>query len=293
MRTRVWSSLAVVIVGLVPALFGGPVFALFLVLVCAAGYREYLALAARLVVGNASSRTAGWGYVAIPLLALAAFRPADQILFIIAIAVSIFLTLASAVGATSTPGAALGWSLVSSGALYLGLPVYAAVALREIPGTLTASWLTETASRFAVGWTSSPRGLAWVLVVIFATWVGDSSAYLGGRWFGRHKLAPLISPNKTVEGAIAGFAGSIFVAIVWFAATGLGSAWEAAIIGVIIAASGQAGDLAESMLKRQAEVKDSGSLIPGHGGILDRIDALLFAFPASYRVVAGAASIAR
>jgi phosphatidate cytidylyltransferase len=179
-------------------------------------------------------------------------------------------------------GAFVGWALTSSGALYLGLPVFSAVALRAIPGHIEAPWLSHLATRFAFGWESAPRGLAWVLAVVLATWVGDSSAYLAGRLLGRHKLAPSISPNKTVEGALAGLLGATVTSALWFAVSGLGPLWIGAAVGVVAGLSGQLGDLAESMLKRQAGVKDSGSVIPGHGGILDRIDALLFAFPTVY-----------
>ncbi len=116
--------------------------------------------------------------------------------------------------------------------------------------------------------------------------VSDSMQYYSGRLFGRTPLAPLVSPKKTVEGAIGGFIfGTALFA--W-----LGAWWLPAIpvafrimLGVTIVALGIAGDLFESMLKRSANVKDSSTLIPGHGGILDRIDALLFAAPVYYIVL--------
>jgi len=121
-----------------------------------------------------------------------------------------------------------------------------------------------------------------VLVLMGTIWAGDAAAYYGGRALGRHKLAPTISPNKTVEGAIAGLAGSILAGV------GLGT-WLLMIpIPILAAASiaaavaGQIGDLAESALKRSSDVKDSSSLLPGHGGMLDRLDGLLFAAPVFY-----------
>ena len=118
-----------------------------------------------------------------------------------------------------------------------------------------------------------------VLTLMGTIWAGDAAAYYGGRALGRRKLAPAISPNKTVEGAIAGLLGSVIAGI------GLGT-WllnfpttVLAAASVAAAVAGQIGDLAESALKRSSNVKDSSSLLPGHGGMLDRLDSLLFAAP--------------
>lgn len=122
-----------------------------------------------------------------------------------------------------------------------------------------------------------------VIFLLVAVYVGDIAAYYGGRAFGRRRLAPVISPNKTWEGAVSGLLGSIggaLLAPLWFArALPLG---DAALLGAALGAIGIVGDLAESLLKRAAGVKDSGSLLPGHGGVLDRTDSLLFAAPALY-----------
>ena len=108
-----------------------------------------------------------------------------------------------------------------------------------------------------------------------------SAAYLAGRVFGRHKLAPVVSPGKTIEGALGGLLASVLVSAAVFAVSGALPTWTGAFVGAGIGVCGQLGDLSESFLKRQAGVKDSGDLIPGHGGMLDRVDALLFAFPAA------------
>lgn len=126
-----------------------------------------------------------------------------------------------------------------------------------------------------------------LLFLLLCVWVCDSAAYYVGSAIGRKKLAPAISPNKTVEGAIGGTLGAAGAAILltmfnlvpW--STGFSLA-----AGLAIAVLGQMGDLAESMLKRDAGVKDSGSLIPGHGGMLDRVDALLFTVPVFYYLLA-------
>jgi phosphatidate cytidylyltransferase len=118
-----------------------------------------------------------------------------------------------------------------------------------------------------------------ILVLFAIIWAGDSAAYYGGRAFGRHALAPKVSPKKTVEGAISGLFASVVVGMavgMWRYAVG----WpKLAIICAATAIAGQIGDLAESALKRSAGVKDSSSILPGHGGILDRLDSLLFAAP--------------
>jgi phosphatidate cytidylyltransferase len=121
-----------------------------------------------------------------------------------------------------------------------------------------------------------------LLVLFSLIWAGDSAAYYAGRAFGRHKLAPHISPKKTVEGAIAGLIASVIAGLLigrWL----LPATWpDLAAVSVLSATAGQVGDLAESALKRSAGVKDSSAILPGHGGILDRLDSLLFAAPVFY-----------
>jgi len=131
--------------------------------------------------------------------------------------------------------------------------------------------------------TTASDGWRWVLTVLFLTWVGDTAAYFVGKAVGKHKLYPLLSPKKTWEGAIAGMIGSVATVFVvrslFFTAL---SPIECVLIGLPASILGQLGDFAESLLKRSAGVKDSGTLFPGHGGMLDRLDALLFATPYVY-----------
>jgi len=120
----------------------------------------------------------------------------------------------------------------------------------------------------------------WLLLLGFAiVFLGDTAAFYFGSAFGRHKMAPVVSPNKSWEGAAASFFCALAVAAGWSWWRLGGVSWELLVAVAAAAAAAQIGDLAESMLKRGAGVKDSGSLLPGHGGMFDRIDAVLFAMP--------------
>lgn len=141
------------------------------------------------------------------------------------------------------------------GPLYIGVPLTLLAMLRRDLGA---------------------DGPAYVVLTIMFAWFGDTGGYFAGRFLGRHKLYEAVSPKKTVEGSIGGLAGSVFGAVLahfWFL-TSL-SLPHGVILALVAGALGQAGDLGESALKRSTGVKDSGAIVPGHGGILDRVDALL------------------
>jgi phosphatidate cytidylyltransferase len=143
--------------------------------------------------------------------------------------------------------------------VYLGIPIGALVAVR---------WI---------------RGREALLLLLLAVVVSDTAQFYSGSLLGRHRLSPAISPKKSIEGAVGGFlAGVLAVAIAgaWWL-PGVSAPWRAAL-GATIVATGILGDLFESLIKRSAGVKDSSALIPGHGGVLDRIDALLFSAPAYF-----------
>jgi phosphatidate cytidylyltransferase len=148
------------------------------------------------------------------------------------------------------------WAMGLAGAVYIGLPFN--YYLR----------LFDEAHR--------APGIAWVLMVVLTVVVSDASALLAGMWLGRHPFFPAISPKKTVEGALAGLLCSVSVMVVGgMLLLGL-PIWHAAVLGLLIGVTAQAGDLVESQMKRLARVKDSSNLIPGHGGVLDRLDSALF-----------------
>lgn len=163
------------------------------------------------------------------------------------------------------------WAVSSFGIAYLGV-LAPFIALTGHLGPPAGSAATE------IGPLNLRAGMLWPLLLVLIVWGYDTGAYLTGRWLGRTRLIDHISPSKTVEG----LAGGLVVATL---AAGLGAwliglpAWHPLVIGPVVGLTAQAGDLAESMLKRAAGRKESGFLIPGHGGILDRIDSFLFAAP--------------
>jgi len=124
-------------------------------------------------------------------------------------------------------------------------------------------------------------GHRWLLTALAIVWAADSGAYFAGRHFGRHKLAPRISPNKTIEGLLGGMVAGLLAAAAFGAIAGATMAQMPALLGVaaVTVLASVLGDLFESLLKRQAGAKDSGNVIPGHGGVLDRIDGVLAALP--------------
>lgn len=128
-------------------------------------------------------------------------------------------------------------------------------------------------------------GLTLFLFMLIVVALADSCAYFAGRRFGKHKLAPVISPNKTIEGAIGGTLGGTAFGLAFGLATGLASAPILLLMGFVAAVVGQVGDLVASSLKREYQIKDFGKIFPGHGGVLDRLDSHLFASLAMYLVI--------
>jgi phosphatidate cytidylyltransferase len=160
------------------------------------------------------------------------------------------------------------------GVLYVGFTLSLLVPMRfASPGL--AQNLSSPSAHGPV-----PQGRVLMLFLFLVVWAGDVFAFLGGRAVGRTPFFPRVSPKKTVEGAITGFVGSLLVAWgfgYWFWQTP--GTKRVMLLGGIVAVAGQVGDLVESALKRGANVKDSGTLLPGHGGLLDRMDSLLFSVP--------------
>ncbi len=182
------------------------------------------------------------------------------------------------------PGAIGNIAATFAGVGYVSLFFGSLIGLRElfVPGDFPIS------AYFPVYGPDVPQGVVdtvyrWggltVLAVFVAIWVCDSAAYFVGRAWGRHKLFPRVSPNKSWEGAIAGFVAAVLVFLAARSLLPYLTLVSALVCGTIIGVFGQLGDLVESLLKRDAGVKDSSALIPGHGGVLDRFDSLLFVAP--------------
>jgi len=174
------------------------------------------------------------------------------------------------------PLAAVGVTVL--GALYVGLPLASVPLLHALP--THGEWTGVPASAWA--------GTFAVALPVAATWVGDAAAYFLGTAFGRRKLAPSISPGKSWVGSFGGLAGAGLAAAVWYLLAspvlpGMPLSLGTAVgMGVLLGVGAQVGDLVESLLKREAGVKDSGTLFPGHGGVLDRLDALAFTLPLGF-----------
>lgn len=173
-------------------------------------------------------------------------------------------------------------TLVLAFLLYL-VATTRAPATASISGTvLGTAWIA-----FGLGFLLLIRGLPEhgrlaTFTVVIAVWVGDTVAYLLGRAVGRHKFSPAISPAKTWEGFVAGTAAGIFAVFVSLYHQDFLTIPESIVLGAVVALSAALGDLFESAFKRDLQVKDSGRVLAGHGGVLDRVDAFLFALPAAY-----------
>ena len=160
-------------------------------------------------------------------------------------------------------GAWMDWFFTLAGPLYLGLTLSHAVWLRQLD-----------------------HGWEWVLLVLLTVFATDTSAYFVGRAMGRHPMAPTVSPGKTWEGGVGGILGAVGVAVALsFLLDFPLSPWQAVLLGAAAGVVAQVGDLAESALKRAAGVKDTGRLVPGHGGVLDRLDSLVLTFVVVYHSV--------
>ncbi len=162
-----------------------------------------------------------------------------------------------------------------------------APATVSISGTLSgAAWIGFGLAFLLVLRALPEHGRLAALTVLLVVWADDSVAYLVGRALGRHKFSPTLSPAKTWEGFVAGTAAAVFVAFVCMYKQDFLTVGESIALGAVLAVAGALGDLFESALKRDMQVKDSGRLLAGHGGVLDRVDAFLFAIPAAYFTIA-------
>jgi len=266
--TRVWSGAALVVIAVAVVWFApAPLFFVVAEVLLLLAFIEYSRLSSAVgyplpaVVSGAATLLASIGVTSTRWIGGTIVGTAVAL---DAILMSAFVALA-ALSLTTWRGDRDALGRVSASVfpmLYLGLPIGALIAIRAM------------------------RGPASLFLLMLTVMVSDTAQYYSGRMFGRRPLAPAISPKKTIEGAVGGFVfGMLFMGVAghWWLPD---VSWPLrSLLGAALVALGIAGDLFESMLKRSAGVKDSSALIPGHGGVLDRIDALLFAAPIYYVVL--------
>lgn len=278
---RALSSVGVVLVGVVPALWGPWGVAVAFAVLGSIALTELVAMFRNveypvlwpfvlpillITLVATAARWPDWVFGA--LVAAAALGPSVILIF-----------------RPSLEGSLATWVATTFATAYLVVPLAHIVLVRGIMGETTGAghWLSTLEGH--LGMAATARGFAWFLLALVTTWLTDVGAYAAGRTLGRHKMTPVLSPNKTWEGFAGGVVAAVIVTLIANWCFGIGmQPVVALVVGVVIALTAVVGDLAESLLKRQTGVKDTGTLIPGHGGILDRLDSQLFVFVVVYYV---------
>jgi phosphatidate cytidylyltransferase len=248
LRTRILSAVVLAPVVLAAVFAGGIAFSALVLAIAAVAMWEWTAM-----TSAGAPLAARLTAVVFVLIGVALVAAGNTALGVAAIALPAALAVAG--GLASRP---LGW--IGVGMLYVGAPAVALVMLRA----------------------ANPFGLVAVIYLIAVVWATDIAAYFGGRRFGGPKLWPRVSPKKTWSGALSGLVAALLAGGATFLAVQPGEALRGLVLAAPISAAAQAGDLLESAVKRRAGVKDSGHLIPGHGGVLDRLDGLFAAAVAAW-----------
>ena len=233
---------------------GGTVFALGMIFLAMAGWYEYLQM-----MDNKSIRTAPitGGFFVLAIVATAWMQGLQNMAPLVFGAMMVVLSM-TVLNYDNFSVHDAAYNLM--GIFYIGVPFAHFIVLRLVPDGI---------------------GMKYFALALLGTWACDTTAYFGGTRWGRHKLCPPISPAKSVEGAAFGFAGCIAASVLVGLYMDI-SLRDSLFCGSFIGISCQVGDLAESAVKRQMGVKDSGRFFPGHGGVLDRVDSLLFSVPVAY-----------
>jgi phosphatidate cytidylyltransferase len=266
LAARVLVALILIPIAIVMVWQGGEVFALGLAVLGVIMLGELYTLMARV----RPPALAGF-LTLIALIAAALYGDERQVILVLVAAfpVTFFLALARPRRAN------VSWAIAATlfGVFWIGLPMVHAIWLRDLG--------------FDQDGETVRTGMGLVFDVLIATFVGDTFAYFVGRAYGRTQIAPLISPNKTLEGLVGGVVGGTFA----FWCAGLYqdwlTGWDALLIGFLVAITAPIGDLFESLIKRDLEVKDTGTLLGAHGGVLDRLDAVLFTIVVGYYAAVG------
>jgi phosphatidate cytidylyltransferase len=298
LRTRVLTAALLAPIVLITALLGEPWLSLLVGLVVflalveviglldAAGFEppQVLMLASGIAVAGATIIAANGGFVGALLASLLSATTVPGLPVVAFAAAMIVLGIASFTRLDPRAGF-LSWATSSFGVAYVSLLAPFIVLVAHLgpsdggPGTV-------------VGGLALRAGSAWMVCLLLVVWGYDTGAYAAGRWLGKRQLIPHISPSKTVEGVGGGIVAAWLAGAIGTWLIGI-APWHAILIGPLVGLAAQAGDLVESLLKRAAGRKESGYLMPGHGGMLDRLDSFLFAAPmlAGYALlVVGAAT---
>ena len=173
-------------------------------------------------------------------------------------------------------------SLIISGMLCLRKPLVSSSVVDSL-ATFAAPFVLGIPFSIVLLIRAMDGGVSWIIFILLVTFGTDSGAYFVGKIFGRRPMAKRISPSKTIEGAFGGLLASLILGVIWGSLSSLElPMWQAALFGVTLGVAGQIGDLIESAFKRAVEVKDSGSIIPGHGGVLDRVDSIALNIVVAY-----------
>jgi phosphatidate cytidylyltransferase len=263
LRTRTLSALLLVPPLIIALLIGTPAVAAVLILVAALGGLEVFRLLKQ--AGYPSLSLFGTA-LAMALVLEAALAPGGE-KGLLLVAVGMVLAGVGALARQDPRDGLVAWVATVFGAAYVGLIAFVLHLASAAPVVPADAPLHVV---------SAAQG--WILLLVLGVWSYDTGAYLVGRQIGRHKFMTHISPSKSIEGLMGGLVATTVVTSLMLGALGQDPRGGLAL-GPLVGLAAQAGDLAESMLKRAAGAKDSGSLIPGHGGILDRIDSFLFAGP--------------
>jgi phosphatidate cytidylyltransferase len=279
MRQRSISSIGVVLVAIIPALLGSPVFSITVAVIALGALYELYRSFERV-----GARPSTWtGSAALVALFIIAGSDAPFRALTGAMVGYTLIALAQHLTKQDINGALLDWAFSLCGVMYVGVTMMHFVLIRRFQGPVNMEWIAEFDN--LIGDKGAALGLAWLLFVLVTTWMTDVFAYLIGRKWGRTKLIPHISPGKTREGALAGLVGGMLTGAVAAYAFGVPVPFPIMVaVGGAVAIGAMIGDLAESLIKRNIGIKDMGSFIPGHGGLMDRIDALLVTVPLTFYI---------
>ena len=254
---RLLTALVIIIPLIAIIWFGGPAYSLTVAIVAALGALEFYGMKGL----SMRHPLTLFGLVWVLLFILCSHFEAKYMLLVLTSAV--VFSLIWLLFCSTVEGAAVNWAWSLTGIIYIGWMLSHFIPLRGVEG-----------------------GRDWVFLALFTTIAVDTTAFFVGRAWGRHSLWSKISPGKTWEGTIGGFLGAIVVSLILAAILPtIAVHWQAALLGALIGVFAQLGDLSESMLKRSTGVKDAGWLIPGHGGLLDRLDSILFVVVVVYYYV--------